>query len=95
MTTKSADVPKIAAPTPISPGKSYGSSQNRERTNSELERLGMGMGRLGFGQVGGNKPAAGQKKMGGFGSVGPIKATQEGIATIAACMSVLGLIIFR
>jgi len=40
----------------------------------------MGMGRLGFGQVGGGKPAAtAQKKMGGFGSVGPIKATQEGI----------------
>jgi ADP-ribosylation factor GTPase-activating protein 2/3 len=74
--TKSADLPKIASPTPISP-KGYGSGQ-RERTNSELERLGMGMGRLGFGQVGGSKPAAAPKKMGGFGSVGPIKATQEG-----------------
>jgi hypothetical protein len=38
----------------------------------------MGIGKLGFGQVGGNKPAAAQKKAGGFGSVGPIKATQEG-----------------
>jgi ADP-ribosylation factor GTPase-activating protein 2/3 len=74
--TKSADLPKIVSPTPISP-KGYGSGQ-RERTNSELERLGMGMGRLGFGQVGGSKPAAAPKKMGGFGSVGPIKATQEG-----------------
>jgi len=36
------------------------------------------MGRLGFGQVGGNKPAAAPKKAGGFGSVGPIKATEEG-----------------
>jgi ADP-ribosylation factor GTPase-activating protein 2/3 len=79
ITTKSADLPKIASPTPVSPGRAgYGSSQGRERTNSELERLGMGMGRLGFGQVGGSKPAAAQKKMGGFGSVGPIKATQEG-----------------
>jgi ADP-ribosylation factor GTPase-activating protein 2/3 len=43
----------------------------------------MGMGRLGFGQVGGNKPAAAQKKMGGFGSVGPIKATQEGRLTLS------------
>jgi ADP-ribosylation factor GTPase-activating protein 2/3 len=78
ITTKSADLPKIASPTPVSPGRAgYGSSQGRERTNSELERLGMGMGRLGFGQVGGSKPAAAQKKMGGFGSVGPIKATQE------------------
>jgi len=77
------ELPKIAAPTPISPAAargSFGSAQGRERTNSELERLGMGMGRLGFGQVGGGKPAAtAQKKMGGFGSVGPIKATQEGI----------------
>jgi ADP-ribosylation factor GTPase-activating protein 2/3 len=77
--TKSADLPKIAAPTPVSPGRAgYGSTQGRERTNSELERLGMGMARLGFGQVGGAKAAAAPKKMGGFGSVGPIKATQEG-----------------
>lgn len=78
--TKSADISKIAAPTPVSPGRAgYGSSQGRERTDGELERLGMGMGRLGFGQIGGAKPAAAaQKKMGGFGSVGPIKATKEG-----------------
>lgn len=78
--TKAADLPKIASPAPVSPGRSgYGSSQTRDRTNSELERRGMGMGRLGFGQVGGSKPAAAAapKKMGGFGSVGPIKATQE------------------
>jgi ADP-ribosylation factor GTPase-activating protein 2/3 len=78
--TKTADLPGIASPTPVSPGRSsYSSSQTRERTNSELERLGMGFGRLGFGQVGGSKPAATQKKTGGFGSVGPIKATKEGI----------------
>lgn len=67
---------KIVAPTPISP-KANTSRQTRDRTDSEMERLGMGMGRLGFGQVGGSKPAP-QKKMGGFGSVGPIKAAQEG-----------------
>lgn len=79
-TVKIADVGKIAQPTPVSPGKGgFGSTQSRERTNSEVERLGMGMGRLGFGQIGGSKPAAAApKKMGGFGSVGPIKATQEG-----------------
>ena len=82
--TKSVpDVSKIAAPTPISPSQSgYGNaSHSREKSASEMERLGMGMGRLGFGQIGGSKPAAGAaapKKMGGFGSVGPIKATQEG-----------------
>ncbi|CAG8971268.1 hypothetical protein HYALB_00001434 [Hymenoscyphus albidus] len=75
--TKTADLNKIA-PTPTSPGRAgYGSAQ-RERNTGEVERLGMGMGRLGFGQVGGAKSAtAPAKKMGGFGSVGPIKASQE------------------
>lgn len=65
--TKAADLPSIASPTPISPSA-------RGRNNSDVERLGMGMGRLGFGQVGGSKPAAAPKKMGGFGSVGPAKS---------------------
>jgi len=90
VTTKTADLPSIASPTPVSPGRAgYSSTQGRERTNSELERLGMGMGRLGFGQIGGNKPAAAQKKMGGFGSVGPIKATQEGKFTHLRSRTVL------
>ena len=39
----------------------------------------MGVARLGFGQVGGSKAAAPQKKSaGGFGSVGPIKSNVEG-----------------
>ncbi|QBZ56278.1 hypothetical protein PoMZ_01184, partial [Pyricularia oryzae] len=71
----------ILAPTPVSPARGgYGASgHSREKSASEMERLGMGMGRLGFGQVGGNKPAAAAqpKKGGGFGSVGPIKATPE------------------
>ncbi|KAJ5747618.1 Arf GTPase activating protein [Penicillium nucicola] len=55
----------IAAPTPISPvGKSH------ERNSSDVERLGMGMGRLGFGQV--TKPVAPKKPT--FGSVGPAKS---------------------
>jgi ADP-ribosylation factor GTPase-activating protein 2/3 len=79
ITTKTANT-TLVAPTPVSPGRgSYGSTQGRERTKSELERLGMGIGRLGFGQVGSNKlAAAAPKKAGGFGSVGPIKATKEG-----------------
>ena len=76
--TTAAELPSIASPTPVSPGRAGYGSGSRERTNSELERLGMGMGRLGFGQVGGNKPSPASKKMGGFGSVGPIKATKEG-----------------
>jgi ADP-ribosylation factor GTPase-activating protein 2/3 len=77
-TTKVADLPSIAAPTPISPGRAGYGSAPKERGTGEVERLGMGMGRLGFGQIGGNKPAPTAKKMGGFGSVGPIKATAEG-----------------
>lgn len=72
---------KIAAPTPLSPGRSGGfGSTTKERSEADMARLGMGMGRLGFGQVGGNKAAVSsvKKSGGGFGSVGPIKAAQEG-----------------
>jgi ADP-ribosylation factor GTPase-activating protein 2/3 len=66
---------KIVAPTPLSPSRAGGfgaTNKPRERSNSELERLGMGMGRLGFGQTAGAKPAP--KKM-GFGAVG--RSVQE------------------
>ncbi|PQE33211.1 arf gtpase-activating protein [Rutstroemia sp. NJR-2017a WRK4] len=75
--TKATDSSSTAAPTSASSG-GYGSGHSRERSNGEIERLGMGIGRLGFGQVGGAKPAPAAKKMGGFGSVGPIKASQDG-----------------
>jgi ADP-ribosylation factor GTPase-activating protein 2/3 len=78
-----SDSNTIFSPTPVSPSRvGYGSSSShsREKSASEMERLGMGMGRLGFGQVGGSKPAAQKKGAGGFGSVGPIKATPEGNA---------------
>jgi ADP-ribosylation factor GTPase-activating protein 2/3 len=67
---------KIASPTPISPARGgFGSTtKGHERSPSELERLGMGMNRLGFGQM--NKPAA-PKKL-GFGAVGP-KAPADGM----------------
>jgi ADP-ribosylation factor GTPase-activating protein 2/3 len=68
----------IAAPTPISPPKAgYGTQPGHQRSPSEIERLGMGMGRLGFGQIGSSKPAApaAPKKL-GFGSVGTPKATE-------------------
>ncbi|PSS02175.1 hypothetical protein BD289DRAFT_422769 [Coniella lustricola] len=71
----------IASPTPISaPSGGYGSaSHTREKSASEVERLGMGMGRLGFGQIGSKQAAAAaaKKSSGGFGSVGPIKAAPE------------------
>ena len=76
---------KIAAPTPISPPRAgLGSAQGHGRSPSEVERLGMGIGRLGFGQTGGNKAVtnAVPKKM-GFGSVGSSKAAQEGRSLFA------------
>ncbi|ROT40572.1 ArfGap-domain-containing protein [Sodiomyces alkalinus F11] len=75
----SVETPSIASPTPVSPKGGYGSSAHtRQRSSAEMERLGMGVARLGFGQIGGAKVAA-QKKAaaGGFGSVGPIKAAHE------------------
>lgn len=69
----------IVAPTPVSPARAgFGATQGRERSSSEMERLGMGMGRLGFGQVGGNKPAAAAPKKMGFGSTSRA-AGQEGM----------------
>ena len=73
----------IAAPTPISPPKAgYGSNASHQRSPSEVERLGMGMNRLGFGQVGAKKSTVGAApaKQMGFGSVGTSKAPVEGIA---------------
>lgn len=68
---------KLAAPTPISPPKAgLGSQQNHQRSSSEMERLGMGMGRLGFGQTGSAKSTTTPmpRKL-GFGAVGASKAT--------------------
>lgn len=66
----------IAAPTPITPANTgYVSRQTHQRSPSEIERLGMGMGRLGFGQVGSTKSSntSAPKKL-GFGAVGVSKA---------------------
>ena len=72
-TSSASSTAKIAAPTPISPGRaSFGSTRGHERSASEMERLGMGMGRLGFGQVGGAAKAPTPKKP-GFGAVGTSK----------------------
>jgi ADP-ribosylation factor GTPase-activating protein 2/3 len=73
-----SEKPTIAAPTPISPPKAgYGAQTGHQRSQSEIERLGMGMGRLGFGQIDGGKPAASaEPRKLGFGSVGTPKATE-------------------
>lgn len=66
-TTKFASsTAEIASPTPISPRAGFGATQAQAR---EVEKVGVGMARLGFGQVGASgKTAAAPKKMGGFGS---------------------------
>ncbi|KAK6827898.1 ADP-ribosylation factor GTPase-activating protein glo3 [Apiospora arundinis] len=75
-----AETSSAAAPAPAS-APSYGSGHSRQKSAAEVERLGMGFGRLGFGQVGGGKAAAAapaaKKNVGGFGSVGPVKAAAE------------------
>ncbi|KAI5866789.1 hypothetical protein GGS23DRAFT_552081 [Durotheca rogersii] len=74
-----AEATNVVSPTPVNP-RGYGSGHVREKSAAEIERLGMGLGRLGFGQVGGGKAAASaapKKNAGGFGSVGPVKATSD------------------
>lgn len=76
-TTTVTSTPTITSPTPISPGRagSFGATgKTHERNPSDVERLGMGIGRLGFGQV--SKPAAPQKP--GFGAVGTPKSPVDG-----------------
>lgn len=68
---------EVKSPTPVSPAASTSKPQH-QKSPSEVERLGMGVTRLGFGQVGKPAAAAAPKKM-GFGSVGTPKTTaQEG-----------------
>ncbi|KYG49801.1 hypothetical protein M433DRAFT_839 [Acidomyces richmondensis BFW] len=55
-------------PTPVSPPRFAGAGHSRERSASEMERLGMGVRRLGFGQVGGGNAAASKSSGGGFGA---------------------------
>ncbi|KAH6659665.1 hypothetical protein BKA67DRAFT_529805 [Truncatella angustata] len=77
-TATKTEASNVASPAPASPA--YGSGHSRQKSAAEVERLGMGFGRLGFGQVGGAKPAAApapKKNAGGFGSVGPVKAAAE------------------
>jgi len=71
-----ASATKIASPTPISPNRgTFGAtSKSHERSPSEIERLGMGMARLGFGQTSA-KPIP---KKPGFGATGPAKSQVDG-----------------
>ncbi|KAF2877385.1 hypothetical protein BDV95DRAFT_481166 [Massariosphaeria phaeospora] len=76
--SKAPEPSSITSPTPASPSRGgFGSTAKPERSSQDMERLGMGVARLGFGQVGQSKAAAAPKKMGGFGSVGK-PATDDG-----------------
>lgn len=76
---KVAEASNISAPTPVSPPRGgFGSTAKPDRWDADTERLGMGVARLGFGQVGAAKKAAPAKKMGGFGSVSkPVEDDSE------------------
>ncbi|RDW90633.1 ADP-ribosylation factor GTPase-activating protein [Aspergillus mulundensis] len=73
----SAGATAIASPTPLSPNKGgFGATKaTHERNSSDVERLGMGMGRLGFGQTVSSKPPA-PKKL-GFGAVGAARSAED------------------
>ncbi|KAL4807239.1 hypothetical protein BDV18DRAFT_137183 [Aspergillus unguis] len=70
----SAGASAIASPTPISPSSA---KATHERNSSDVERLGMGMGRLGFGQTVSNKPTAPAPKKLGFGAVGAARSAED------------------
>lgn len=81
-TTTTIKEKSIAAPTPISPPKGdYGSrsTAGHQRSPSEIERLGMDVGRLGFGQMAAKPTAsnASAPRAMGFGSVGPAKSAAQ------------------
>lgn len=73
----------VLAPAPASPSRggfgATASSAKAGKSSSDVDRLGAGVARLGFGQVGSSSKAAPQKAMGGFGSVGPIKSAPVGM----------------
>lgn len=67
-------------PTPVNPGRAGGfgaTAQSRQRDDSEVERLGMGVRKLGFGQVGASAAKAAAPQRMGFGatSKAPVQGT--------------------
>ena len=67
--SKSASDSNILSPTPISPSRGgFGATKSTEKSGADVERLGMGVARLGFGQTGSAAKPAPKKAAGGFGS---------------------------
>ena len=79
-TDNGKSVPDIISPTPISPARGgFGAtSKGHDRDPADMERLGMGIGKLGFGQTGSSKSKStgGPKKL-GFGAVGGNRANSR------------------
>ncbi|KAF2485203.1 hypothetical protein BDY17DRAFT_293117 [Neohortaea acidophila] len=72
-------------PTPVNPGRAGGfgaTAQSRQRDDSEVERLGMGVRKLGFGQVGASAAKAAAPQRMGFGatSKAPVQDDSERFA---------------
>lgn len=68
---------KIASPTPLSPSRpGFGatSSSSHERKSSDVDKVGKGIERLGFGQI--SKAPAPKKP--GFGATGPARSAVDG-----------------
>jgi ADP-ribosylation factor GTPase-activating protein 2/3 len=79
---KSSGLSTKETPAPATTPKAGVSNPNtHKKSPSEVERLGMGVARLGFGQIGASKSAVSSapapKKL-GFGSVGASKAATDG-----------------
>lgn len=64
------DTSTVASPLPVNPSRTASFGQTKNDSNADVERLGMGVRKLGFGQIGGGGAAAApaKPKMGGFGS---------------------------
>ncbi|PGH18697.1 hypothetical protein AJ80_04350 [Polytolypa hystricis UAMH7299] len=76
-TKAAAPAAKIASPTPINPSRAgFGATQGHERKSSDVERLGMGIGRLGFGQMNAAAKAPAPKKL-GFGAVPQARSAHD------------------
>lgn len=82
-----AEMTNLAAATPSSPPKiGYTSERSRQRSPSEIDGLGMGIGRLGLGQTGSKNPARAPvpRKL-AFGAVGVSEDTAgKGLGYILA-----------
>ncbi|KAI7241710.1 putative ARF GTPase activator [Hortaea werneckii] len=77
-----ASTTTLHQPTPLSPGRagsfgSTGAKSGQQRADNDVERLGMGVRKLGFGQVGAPKGAAAAKPKMGFGAVSKAPAADD------------------